>query len=318
MKGVIGALLATTLLVPAVMFAQDDNNGNGPKKLEAVEIKKDEKKKDEIKKDEKNTLPKMTVSIEPQGKAKLVGTISAISGSNLSVNSWGGTWAVTVDATSTKIIRRLGGVSNLSEFQVGDTLSVQGTAASTSLTIIAKTIQNESIQMIKVDRNGVVSNISGATFDFVASGKTYKITTDATTKFVINGKESSISGLVNGLSARIVGVWNRNNTSVVATRVEQKTLTNVSGTISNVTASGFTLTTQKAAVLNVTVDASTDIRLNGQVVPVTALTNTAKAEVKGVWTSSTSTIAATKIAARAPKVMPPVPTTNASGTTETH
>jgi len=53
----------------------------------------------------------MSININSKGVASLQGTIASISGTTLTINSWGGAW--NIDASTAKIVRRFGGTANL-------------------------------------------------------------------------------------------------------------------------------------------------------------------------------------------------------------
>src|SRR5438094_410119 len=60
--------------------------------------------------------PGMSVNINPSGKASLRGIMDSVGTSSISVKSWGGLWTINI-GSNTKLVRRFGGASNLSEFQ---------------------------------------------------------------------------------------------------------------------------------------------------------------------------------------------------------
>lgn len=240
--------------------------------------------------------PRIEVSIGSQGNVKLVGTIAAISGTTLSVSSWGGVWSV--DTTNAKLVRNHGGASNLAEFKVGDRVSVHGTASTSSLSITAKSIQNESIQAKNVNPTGTISNVTATTFTLSAKdGKTYSITTNANTKITLNKSTTTLAGLLTSVAVRVDGVINRNDNSIIASRVSQDTTMSRSGVVSNITTTGFTLTVGTSTALQVTTSSATVIKLNGNVATLANLTNGLRVNVAGTWLVKDSTILATKVSA---------------------
>ncbi len=170
------------------------------------------------------------VHIERNGEIKLVGTLTAVSSSTLSVQSWGGIW--TVDASNVKVVRRFKGESNVSELQVGDQVMIQGQASATGLTVTARMIHDESIQKRNGEFTGKISDLtaganasSTATFTLTTEKRgAVKVTLTADTKLMINGSlASTTAGLANGMYASVSGIWDRTNSTVIATSVNAKT-----------------------------------------------------------------------------------------------
>ncbi len=170
------------------------------------------------------TTPKvsMRVTISPAGNANLEGTVASISGSILNVASWGGTWSV--DTSSAKLLRRFGAASSLSEFQAGDAVAVTGTASqSGSWAITAKQVRNSSIQMKNAAFSGIISNLSGSNFTLTTTSRgAVAVTVNSDAKVYLNGKASTVSSLANGMSATISGVWNRNESTVAASKISAR------------------------------------------------------------------------------------------------
>ena len=180
----------------------------------------------EVEKLAKIQLPHTAVHIERNGEAKLVGKLTAIASTTLTITSWGGNW--TVDASKAKIVRRYDGTSSLSEFQVGDLISVTGQASMTGAMIIARTVHNESIQKRGADFFGVISDLNASStsaFTLTVEKKgALSIMTNVDTKIFINGQAASTTAnLANGMYARVTGVWNVANSSVIAATINAKT-----------------------------------------------------------------------------------------------
>ncbi len=169
------------------------------------------------------------VQISRSGEVKLVGKLMAISGTNLTVASWGGSW--TVDASKAEVVRRFGGDSGLSEYQVNDVLMVHGQASMAGLSIVAKVIKNESIQKRGAQFFGVITDLN-ASSTTAFSLKTEKfgnlaVTASSSLKIVINGQaSSSTAGLANGMYAQVSGVWDRVNSTVIANTIIARTTEN--------------------------------------------------------------------------------------------
>ncbi len=175
-------------------------------------------------------LAQMSVNVERNGNIKLVGQLTAVSGTNLTVQSWGGAWAV--DASAAKIVRRFNGESNFAEYQVGDTVTVWGDASASGLTVKAKMVKDESIQKRGADFIGVISGVNASsTTSFTLTVKNrgaLAITVNADTKITINGQSaSSTAGLTNGMYASVTGVWDTTNSTVIAATVNARTAASV-------------------------------------------------------------------------------------------
>ena len=179
---------------------------------------------------EARKLPQLSVNIERNGNIKLVGKLTAVSGTNLTVQSWGGNWSV--DASGAKIVRRFNGEASFAEYQIGDTVTVWGEASANALTVKAKMVKDESIQKRGADFVGVISGITASSttsFTLTTQNKgALLITVNAATKISINGVlASTTAGLANGMYAQVAGVWDTNNSTVIATSVNARTAASV-------------------------------------------------------------------------------------------
>lgn len=178
----------------------------------------------------KAQAPQTAVHIERNGQIKLTGKLTAMASTTLTVASWGGNW--TVDAAQVKVVRRFNGESNLSEMQVGDMVMIDGQASMTGLNVVARMIHDESIQKKNADFFGVISNVNASStvsFTLTVDKKgPLSITTNADTKIFINGTAASTTeGITNGMYARITGVWDTTNSSVIASAVDAKTANSI-------------------------------------------------------------------------------------------
>ncbi len=187
--------------------------------------------------------PSMRVVIGPAGNANLEGTISSVSGSTLNVASWGGTWSV--DTSSAKLVRRFGGTSSLSEFQTGDSVAVTGTALTSGWVITAKQVRDNSIQVKNAAFSGTISNLSGSSFTLTTTSRgAVSVTVNSDAKVYVDGKVSSVSALANGMRATISGVWDRNQSTVNASRVSARSVKSTGGTTGG-TSTGTSGTTSR-------------------------------------------------------------------------
>lgn len=138
------------------------------------------------------------LSIDGSGSVKLTGTVSAVSGTNLSVNTWGGTWQVTN--------------ANTTDIQVGDIVKVNGTVAS-GMTIGAKKVVEIPSQPIK-KLSGTVSNLNTAAGTFTLTTEhngVVTVTTNSSTQIFLNGGVSALSSLSNGGTASVSGSMSSTN-----------------------------------------------------------------------------------------------------------
>ncbi len=169
-------------------------------------------------------IAKMMVQFNSNGKGQLSGTVAAMQSGSFTLNSWGGVWNINV-ASSTKIIRRFGGTSNLPEFAVGDAVLVSGTVSTTtSWAVNAAKVQNMSIQTRNASFNGTISNLSGSSFTLTTKSRGgVKVTVNTDARVMVNDKTGAVSDLANGMTATISGVWDRTQSTVMASKVVART-----------------------------------------------------------------------------------------------
>jgi hypothetical protein len=194
------------------------------------------------------------------GVTVVTGTLTVMSGTTVpavfTVTSGATTYTVNVSAT-TKIVRKFNGTSDLGEFTIGDSIQVTGKLSNdVANTIDATKIKDLSIQRIGGTFKGaVVATACGSSsFTFKPDGRvqqTVKLT--AATKITRGGTKIACADLVAGERTKVIGVWNKTNSTVVADRVvvDMKT---ISGTIASITPSDGTL----PATITVTVKGKSD------------------------------------------------------------
>ena len=160
------------------------------------------------------------------------GTVSAISGTTITINSKGrpmgpngGTTTATpttytVDASSATVTKN-GAASSVSGIAIGDTVMIEGTVSGTSVT--AKTIRDGVMQGMQPGVFGTVSAISGNTITITSKGfgkntATTTYTIDATNATVTkDGATSSVSAISVGDMIMVQGTVS--GTSVTATKI---------------------------------------------------------------------------------------------------
>jgi hypothetical protein len=138
---------------------------------------------------------------------------------------------VTVPVTAT-VLRSYGGRSSLDEFAKGDRISAQG-SFQTSTTFTARWIKDWSIQRAYSRVVGSVYNIQGLPNNFtlqVARGgsqrspyqRSQQVTvnlTSPTLKIVSGTSTVSVDALRQGMRVLVMGVYNRTQSTLSATRV---------------------------------------------------------------------------------------------------
>jgi hypothetical protein len=167
---------------------------------------------------------KMMVNINASGHAQLSGTIAAVQSNSITVNSWGGVWTANI-TSDTKLTRRFGGNATISEFAAGDLVMVMGMAHDgSSWTIDAKKIQDMSIQARNASFSGTISGLQGSNFNLATKNRgTVKVTVNSDAKVMVNGKMGSVTDLANDMKASVSGVWDRTQTTVMASKVSART-----------------------------------------------------------------------------------------------
>lgn len=282
---VASALSLSLALVPALVAAQPMNlkeHGNTiSAELKArLETRIERKEEKRVKKFER----------------VLTGKVTAINGTSLSLLAKKGTY--TVDISSAKLVRRFGAKMLASEIQVNDELFVNGTtSSSTSTSITAKMVRNNSLQARKGTFEGTVSGLTPNSF--VLSTKNRKdqtILLTASTTFSKEGKTAALSDLINGSRVVVHGVWDRANANVTAKSVRITVLSkHLSGTISAISAGSLTMT-GKTPTSTFTIDISSAKLLRrfggtatlaelkvGDKVEVHAKQSTETSPLMGVW-----------------------------------
>lgn len=249
----------------------------------------------------------MEVSINRAGHAKLVGTLSAISGSTLTINSYGGAW--TINTANAKLIRRFGGASSVAEFQVGDLITINGEISTGAWTITAKEVRDESIQAKNSNPTGILSNLNTVTGNFTLTtkaGKAFQISTASSTSIRLNAKSgpATLTDLSNGMTVQVWGVENVNQSAIAATRVVAS-LKRVSlrGLISSPANNSFLLTSANNATTTVTLADKARITINGKGANFANLTAGMTANVIGFALDSDSAVSASLVTARTARLI---------------
>lgn len=170
------------------------------------------------------TVNQMSLSIKNNGNAQLSGTIASISSSTINVNGWLGTWVV--DASSAKIVRKFGGVSSISELKSGDTVVVSGTVGQgNSLTIIAKTVRDMSLQAGNIKVSSLISNLNtnNQSFSLVYKKETLTVILASGAQIFVNNASASFNDLANGMRVKVSGVLDTSLNTLSATNINART-----------------------------------------------------------------------------------------------
>ncbi|MES2023158.1 MAG: hypothetical protein V4439_00555 [Patescibacteria group bacterium] len=229
--------------VGSVKADNENNNGNEDSMKHAKEAH-----------DNGSTLE---VHIYDNGKVLVRGAkVTGVSGTVVSAyTTWGSVtlnWAVNA-GTGSKVIRKYGGVSSVSEVSVGDFISFHGdlvTTAGTPLTVNADTMKDWSIQKKGASLNGMVKSVDAVGMKFVLSNEDradVTVMVTSSTKIMKGDMVGTFADIVVGAKVSARGVLNTlTNTltaDLVKVNVPKMERTVMGGTIKSlsVTASPMTL-----------------------------------------------------------------------------
>lgn len=184
---------------------------------------KSDKNKDNDKRKDNDNRGKATSSREHAGKAGIVGTVSAISGTTLTVAGKDGV-TYTVDASAATLAGSEGSNFTLADVKVGDKVNVRGTVSGTSVTatkIVDGRIRARNfLDAMGAVGSGIVSSINGSIFTVtpVGSSSTTTVATNASTVYRVNGVATTSGALSVGSRVLLVGTTT-GDASVSATLV---------------------------------------------------------------------------------------------------
>jgi len=153
-----------------------------------------------------STTNPMNLAINNSGQVALSGTVSAVSGNTISVNSWLGTWTVNN--------------VNLANISVGDTVKVAGSLG-TGMAVNATAVKDASVA--KHVFNGTIGNLNATAGTFTLATEnagTVNVATNANTQISLNGSVAVLTGLANGNTATVSGVFNANTNTVTAASIK--------------------------------------------------------------------------------------------------
>lgn len=165
----------------------------------------------------------MVLDVNASGKVLLRGTVSAVSATSITVNSYGGAWTINVPASAQVLPQGIA----LSSFAQGDFVGVQGTIDSSAgwtvdATLVRDWTQRQAISQ-QVQQNvrniratvqsgprnyaGTLSNLSGGAFTLTTSaGAMYSVSLTSNAEIVQkNYRTLPLSQVQNGDSVRAWG-----------------------------------------------------------------------------------------------------------------
>lgn len=150
------------------------------------------------------------------------GTVTKIYGSGIWFKSTSAA-VYSADAGNATLTRKNGAAMKFEEILVGDKISVTGTLWHDN-SISAAAIKDLSLYAHTGTFSGKISGINPSNSSFTLTSKTYgdqTIYTNNFTAFTKNGGQAGFQDLELGMSATIKGVWDRSNTTVLATSVAE-------------------------------------------------------------------------------------------------
>ncbi|MFA7309781.1 MAG: DUF5666 domain-containing protein, partial [Candidatus Paceibacterota bacterium] len=167
---------------------------------------------------------KATSTKEHADKSGIVGTVSAISGSTITVTSKDGV-TYTVNASGATLAGSEGTSFTLADVKVGDKVNVRGTVSGTTVTatkIVDGRIRARNfLDAIGAVGAGIVSSINGSSFTLspsVGSSSTTTVSTNASTTYRVNGSATTSNALVVGSRVLVQGT-STSDTSITASLV---------------------------------------------------------------------------------------------------
>lgn len=151
-------------------------------------------------------------------------TLTAMNGNTLTVKTkTEKTFQIQVTA-STKLYRRIGAISALSEFQVNDWLQAVGEWTDNSQTTMnALVIRNQSLQQYRGTFTGSVVSVNAAanTFVFQPNRRTDQQTVTVTSQTKVYGRNKqqaiTLAEIKTGDQVVVRGLWDRTNNTITET-----------------------------------------------------------------------------------------------------
>ncbi len=232
-KKIFVGVLALSVITSAALFgssaivkAENENHGNNNENRgsEVNDSRKHEK-------EAKLVGSTLEVHITNNGNVLVRGAkVTAVSGNTVTATTmWGSaniTWAVNTDG-NTKLLRKYGGASVLSEIAVGDFVSFQGsliTGTATPMTVLAKTLKNWSIQKKNATFEGIVGTKTGTSFVLMTNNQgNITVNTSATTQIKKSDDSTGVfADIPNSSKVVATGLYNNLTKTLEASMVKVK------------------------------------------------------------------------------------------------
>lgn len=127
----------------------------------------------------------------------------------------------TAETVGASLVRKNGAAMQISEILVGDKLQVTGQVWNDN-SISASLVQDNSLYAHTGTFSGKIISISPSDFSFVLQSKAHgsqTIHTNTLTAFSKNGSGAGFNTLALGMTATVKGMWDRNNSNILATSV---------------------------------------------------------------------------------------------------
>jgi hypothetical protein len=162
--------------------------------------------------------PALSLAVAPK---IFTGSITKINGSQI-IFMAGSAARYSADIANAVLMRKNGASMAFTEFLVGDKVEVKGTLWSDN-SISATYIKDNSLYAHTGTFVGKITAINPTDSSFTLQSKTYgeqTIQTNNFTSFSKNGSNAGFSDMQLGMSVTAKGMWDRNQTQIVATKVD--------------------------------------------------------------------------------------------------
>ncbi len=243
-----------------------------------------------------------------QKQITVVGTVSSLSGTDIVLKVGEGSFKIRTNA-ETKIVPRSGAAIALEDIRVGDRLLVQGTVQAET-DILANRIQDETIRVERLTLAGTIASVAADGKSLVVKTKNrgeQTVLLNEKTKILKNGDEATSASLTVGAEVTVHSVWNRDNTSAAAEKIQIRVpvvRVHIEGTVSAIEGNRLRVLGTDGKTYNVDIRASSLVfgnylRLNkkflavGDRVDVWARAETGSLDLKAYFVRNLSQVNAT-------------------------
>ncbi len=205
-------ILTIVLTVVPSTFALSPLRGENRISITPGEFRKEIRKEVKEKIENKGLLDKVKNFLKKnlRFEARVKGKITVIGSNNFSLSGEDGTFQVNI-TDKTKILRKFGGKSSLSEYSVGDEVMVIGKFTDETKTVIeAKVVRNLSIQKRRGAFFGTVLTKGTDSFTIQTLKLGIQTVYFGSAKFVKRNEEAmTYADLKSGDRVRVKGVWDK-------------------------------------------------------------------------------------------------------------